>query len=415
MTIEEFIFQKVKINREKLSVCGFRSLPDRSFVCEKDFCGGDFRAVLTVDASGHISGKVIENETGDEYLPLRIQGASGNFVHHVRDAYAALLRDVALDVGTPTLFHSDQANRIAQAVTEQYGDAPDFPWKDNASRPDPDSAVIRHPENNKWYALFLYTAETHLMTDEEKAAAKEAAAADKRRRAEERQRRVEAKKAGKKLPPVRKPAKKTAGTGAIRRLDILNLKIRQEDRERLLQTPGVYPSFHMSQKTWISVRLDDTLPDAEILGLIEQSYRLTAGGATGMRPGGRRVWLVPANPKYYDLISVFSQTDDTTWKQGKGIETGDIIYMYVAVPYSAVLYKCTVTQAYSGTERTEKDGHTGTACISLMKIHIDDRYARDLCPLKKMKEYGVTNVRGPRFMPAELEAFIEREAASARR
>lgn len=68
------------------------------------------------------------------------------------------------------------------------------------------------------------------MTDEEKAAAKEATAADKRRRAEERQRRVEAKKAGKKLPPVRKPAKKTAGTGAIRRLDILNLKIRQEDR-----------------------------------------------------------------------------------------------------------------------------------------------------------------------------------------
>lgn len=253
------------------------------------------------------------------------------------------------------------------------------------------------------------------MTDEEKAAAKEATAADKRRRAEERQRRVEAKKAGKKLPPVRKPAKKTAGTGAIRRLDILNLKIRQEDRERLLQTPGVYPSFHMSQKTWISVRLDDTLPDAEILGLIEQSYRLTAGGATGMRPGGRRVWLVPANPKYYDLISVFSHTDDTTWKQGKGIETGDIIYMYVAVPYSAVLYRCTVTQAYSGTEHTEKDGHKGTVTISLMNIHIDDRYPRDLCTLKKMKEYGVTNVRGPRFMPAELEAFIESAAASARK
>ena len=30
--------------------------------------------------------------------------------------------------------------------------------------------------------------------------------------------------------------------------------------------------------------------------------------------------IVPANPKYYDIVSVFSSTDDTIWKQGKGIE-----------------------------------------------------------------------------------------------
>ena len=55
-------------------------------------------------------------------------------------------------------------------------------------------------------------------------------------------------------------------------------------------------------------------------------------------------WLIPSNPKYYDIIHAFDDTDEIDWKQGAGIKTGDTVFMYVGSPVSAVLYKCKVTE-----------------------------------------------------------------------
>ena len=398
MTIEESVFQKVKIDPEKLRNFGFKPA-DSAYVYETDFCDGEFHAILTVDDTDHLSGTVIETETGEEYLPLRIRDVMGEFVHHVREEYISLLKFIAIQIGTPVPFQSDQANRIALRITEKYGDAPDFPWND-AADDSRDYGVFRHRDNEKWYALLMYTAETNLKTEEEKAAAKQQAEEEKKRRAAERKKREELKKAGKKVPPLKRKKENDGRPAEVKKINILNLKIRQEDKADLLKESGIYPSYHMSQKTWISVKLDDTLPDDQIMELINHSFTLTGkGGNKHQRPDGRKVWIVPANPKYYDIVTVFSNTDETIWKQGKGIETGDIVYMYVAVPYSAILYRCTVTQAYSATEGN----------MDLMDIHIDERYDKDMCTLEKMKKFHVTTVRGPRFMPEELERFIQEE------
>lgn len=396
MTIEESVFQKVKIVPEKMRDFGFKPAAS-AYTYETDFCDGGFHAIFTVDAKDHLSGRVIEKETGEEYLPLRIRDMTGEFVHHVRDEYRTLLKSIAMQIGTPVPFHSDQANRIALRISGKYGDEPDFPWN-GAADDAGDYGVFRHRDNEKWYALLMYTAETNLKTEEEKAAAKRQMEEEKKRRAAERKKREELKKAGKKVPVSRRKKKTDGRPEEVRKINILNLKIRQEDKPDLLKKSGIYPSYHMSRKTWISVKLDDTLPDDRIMELADQSYILTGrGGNKHQRADGRGVWIVPANPKYYDIVTVFSNTDETIWKQGKGIATGDIVYMYVAAPYSAILYRCTVTQAYSATEGNR----------NLMDIHIDERYDKNFCTLEKMKEFHVTTVRGPRFMPEALERFIQ--------
>ena len=43
----------------------------------------------------------------------------------------------------------------------------------------------------------------------------------------------------------------------------------------LLSQNGIYPAFHMNKRYWISVALDDTLSDEEVLKLIEKSWNLT--------------------------------------------------------------------------------------------------------------------------------------------
>ena len=49
--------------------------------------------------------------------------------------------------------------------------------------------------------------------------------------------------------------------------------------DELRPIPGIYPAYHMNHKTWISVVLDETLPDEKILELIDTSYQLTTTSA----------------------------------------------------------------------------------------------------------------------------------------
>ena len=60
-----------------------------------------------------------------------------------------------------------------------------------------------------------------------------------------------------------------------RPIDALNIKIRPEEADALHAVPGIYPAYHMNHKLWISVVLDDTLPDEKIMSLVQTSYQLT--------------------------------------------------------------------------------------------------------------------------------------------
>lgn len=42
--------------------------------------------------------------------------------------------------------------------------------------------------------------------------------------------------------------------------------------------PAVQPGYHLDKRHWITVTLDGSLPDAEILGLVDQSYALVFQG-----------------------------------------------------------------------------------------------------------------------------------------
>ena len=70
--------------------------------------------------------------------------------------------------------------------------------------------------------------------------------------------------------------------------------------------------------------------------------------------------------------SLFSikNTNKIDWKQGNGIKTGDIVYMYVASPVSAILYKCKVTS--TDIPYDYRDG--SLTITSLMKIRLQKRY-----------------------------------------
>ena len=127
--------------------------------------------------------------------------------------------------------------------------------------------------------------------------------------------------------------------------------------------------------------------------------------ATSVRTEGRKDWLVPSNYKYFDVIEAFEKEDVITWKQGNdNMRPGDIAYIYVGAPFSAILFRCEIVEAdipYTG-------GIEHVNVKKLIRIKRFAKYEPDALNLKKLKEFGVVSVRCARSAPAALSLYAEK-------
>lgn len=227
--IEETVFSRKRWIESKMLAYGFHKA-NKTYILEKTFLDGDFKTVLSVTPKGQVTGKVIDSMTQDEYYQLRQETATGPYVNRVRSAYRSLLTDIADSCCSDVLFASSQANRLTQAILDHFQVKPDFPWEHSARYQS--YGAFRHRSNRKWFALIMNVKREVLDKD-----------------------------------------------GNTSPIDILNVKISPAQGEELRKTPGIYPAYHMNHKTWISVVLDETLPDEKILELIDTSYQLTTTSA----------------------------------------------------------------------------------------------------------------------------------------
>ena len=151
MSIESDVFERHQPDGKRCEAYGFQRAGD-VWRLERTFLDGAFRAAVTIDAVGRVTGEVIDTMTDEEYLPLRLKNPAGSYVYGVRHAYEELLRGIAEACFVRVPFASAQANRICMKVQETWGDAPEFPWKEKAYAT---SGVFRHPETQKWYGLIM--------------------------------------------------------------------------------------------------------------------------------------------------------------------------------------------------------------------------------------------------------------------
>lgn len=55
-------------------------------------------------------------------------------------------------------------------------------------------------------------------------------------------------------------------------VEVINVKVDSSRINDILAQKGYYPAFHMNKKCWVSIILDETLPDAEIQGRIAEGF-----------------------------------------------------------------------------------------------------------------------------------------------
>ena len=116
MIVEEELFAYLYENEEKLIRYGFHKEGDTYILNQK--LDEEFRAEIYV-SHHHVSGKVIDLFTEEEFIQVHLPGQKGSYVAKISDEYLALLEDVAGNCFDPVPFVSPQANRITQMIREE--------------------------------------------------------------------------------------------------------------------------------------------------------------------------------------------------------------------------------------------------------------------------------------------------------
>ena len=116
-------------------------------------------------------------------------------------------------------------NRIelTELISNQYSAEPEYLFRD-----DPYTAVFRHGNNRKWFAIIM------------------------------------------KIPTNR------LGLAGTKVVDVVNFKADTFFIGSLLGTPGFFPAYHMNKTHWITAVLDGSASDEDILMLLDMSFDLTA-------------------------------------------------------------------------------------------------------------------------------------------
>ena len=280
---------------------------------------------------------------------------------------------------------------IYRYMKKKYKAEPEFLWKRF-----PDYAVFRHQDNRKWFAIIMDVPAEKLGLPASYGSGPAVTET------------YGGGKAGEESGNADSFIAELGLSGMIRnvssRVDVLNIKL--DDlflRDILLQKEGILPGYHLSRGNWISILLDGTVALPEILDLIDISFRTTASKKQRDKVRPPKDWLIPANPKYYDVIEAFRHEKEIRWKQGAGIRTGDTVFMYVAAPVSAILYRCKVTQTDIPYRGRNKDVNIKT----LMMIRLEKCYDPQEFTFRRLnEEFNIFAVRGPRSVPNSLLAAL---------
>ena len=217
--MEKDVFKRRIIRFDQLESFGFVAT-NEGYVYERKLCDG-LIARVSVSPQGDVTGKVFDTDFGEEYVNHRQEQVTGAFVVGVKNAYLALLEEIAQATTVPQLYLGDQANRLNDYIFEKYGVSPEFMWSKF-----PHYGVYRNSINRKWFAIVMNLDKSKL---------------------------------------------NSALQGEA---DVMNVK--PGDRVREFIEKGAYPCYHMNHKNWVSVILDGSLTDDLVKEMVDLSFAMVA-------------------------------------------------------------------------------------------------------------------------------------------
>lgn len=217
------LFEKYQANPEKLQVFGFEKIGEE-FVYSQEIMNGDFLLQLKLQGD-KMDYQVFDQETDDEYVQVKMEAMTGEFVGQVREACQEIFLMIRANCFEEVGFLYEQSSRLQDYVAKTYGGRLEYLWENSSKNGNLHAGVFRHQDTKKWYGIFMTIDWSKF---------------------------------------------ENGKTGQIEVLNVKNNQVAD-----LLKKAGIYPEFHMNKKYWLSLPLDDTLTDTELFSLLDKSFELT--------------------------------------------------------------------------------------------------------------------------------------------
>lgn len=220
MLTHDISLQHYQRHADKLQAYGFEK-SDNSYVLQRRLNISSFMLRVEITAENSLKTQITDLDVNEIYMLHLNAATQGEFVGNIRQQYDEIINDILASCFTRIIFTSPQSIKVSQFIKQHYQVELEYLWAKF-----PRNAVARRPDNRKWFAALLT---------------------------------VERNKLG--LP----------GPGMI---EVLDLKMRPQDKERLIDNQRFFPGYHMNKNHWFTLCLDDRLKDDEIFGKIADSYLL---------------------------------------------------------------------------------------------------------------------------------------------
>lgn len=218
MLTNDISLEHYQLDVKKLQAYGFEKRK-HSYICNRVLKVPSFRLQLEVTSDTRLKTQITDV---NEIYMLHLNAATqGEFVGKIRQEYNEIVSDILTNCFTSVIFTAVQSLGVIQFIKQQYDIELEYLWAKF-----PRNAIARRADNNKWFAALLT---------------------------------VDKSKLG--LP----------GEGII---EVLDLKMRPEDKEHLIDNKSYFPGYHMNKNHWFTICLDGRVEDDEIFSKITCSYLL---------------------------------------------------------------------------------------------------------------------------------------------
>lgn len=199
--------------------------------------------------------KLIDLENEMEFALVDVESAEGQFLGKLKQDYEHEIRAVIEKCTSKEVYKSNQAKEVIKYVEQKYYDKLEFLWEKFD-----DNAIWRNKQNNKWYGILLIIPENKL------------------------------------------------GLKSDKKVEIIDLRYQKEKIENIVDNKNVFQGYHMNKKSWITIKLDNSLDTKAIYDLIDNSYNLSIGNKCGLTGDS-------LSQKVYDYLTIIPKGRVVTYKQ----------------------------------------------------------------------------------------------------
>ena len=211
------------INYSKLIEYGFIN-KNGTYTYKNKIYNEQFELIVEV-MDAEITSKLIDLANEDEYILVDIQDAVGEFVGNVRNEYESKLQDIIEKCTISNVFKEQQTQEIIKYIKDKYNDDLEFLWEKFE-----DTAIWRNKQNKKWYGLLMVISESKL------------------------------------------------GINLDKKIEAIDLRYQKDETNKIIDNKNIFPGYHMNKKSWITIKLDNSMSTKNICDLIDNSYNLSIGG-----------------------------------------------------------------------------------------------------------------------------------------